>query len=220
MKKKFLIPMLALSLSALALTACGEGKKEEGKKAESKEDGVNQFTAFFSVQGAEINDDNEIQEIIAKKTGAKVKETWLTGQTAEEAIGTMIAGGDYPDFIDGGSNSVQLYQAGALVPLDDYLDKYPNIKNFLTEEDWDKLRQDDGHIYWIPQFSNIRNAESGTVHNDEAFWIQARVLEWAGYPQIKTMDEYFDIIEGYLKEHPTMEDGTPNVGYTILAEGW
>ena len=32
-------------------------------------------------RGTEINDDNEIQAEIAKITGAKVKETWLTGQT-------------------------------------------------------------------------------------------------------------------------------------------
>ena len=29
--------------------------------------------------------------IIAEKTGAKLKETWLTGQTDAEAIGTIIA---------------------------------------------------------------------------------------------------------------------------------
>jgi len=83
----------------------------------------------------------------------------------------------------------QLYDAGALVALDDYIDKYPNIKDFFTEQEWDQLRQDDGHIYWIPQFSNIKGEEKTCTHNDEAFWIQARVLEWANYPEIKTMDD-------------------------------
>ncbi|MFR3166213.1 MAG: hypothetical protein ACLTQG_30725 [Hungatella sp.] len=32
------------------------------------------------------------------------------------------------------------------------------------------------------------------VHSDEAFWIQTRVLKWAGYPEVKTMDQYFDLI--------------------------
>ena len=45
------------------------------------------------------------------------------------------------------------YDAGALVPLDDYIEKYPNIKNLFTELEWEKLRQDDGHIYWIPPVS-------------------------------------------------------------------
>ena len=61
--------------------------------------------------------------------------------------------------IDGGDGMKQLYDAGALVALDDYIDKYPNIKEFFTDEEWDKLRQDDGHIYWINQFGNIYGEE-------------------------------------------------------------
>ena len=114
----------------------------------------------------------------------------------------------------------QLYDAGALVALDDYIDKYPNIKNYFTEQEWDQLRQDDGHIYWIPQFSNIKGEEKTCTHNDEAFWIQARVLEWANYPEIKTMDDYFKLIEDYNAANPTMEDGTENIPYTILCEDW
>ena len=72
---------------------------------------------FIAMPGTEINDDNEIQQIIADKTGVKVKETWLTGQTDAEAIGTIIAGGDYPDFINGGEAMMQLYDNDVLVPL-------------------------------------------------------------------------------------------------------
>ena len=89
---------------------------------------VIQFTMFGAMPQPEINDDNEIMNLIAEKVGAKVKETWLTGQTAAEAIGTIIAGGDYPDFIDGGEAMMALYDEGVLVPWDDYLEKYPNLK--------------------------------------------------------------------------------------------
>ena len=82
------------------------------------------------------------------------------------------------------------------------------------------FRQEDGHIYWIPQFSNIKGEEKTCTHNDEAFWIQARVLEWANYPEIKTMDDYFKLIEDYNAANPTMEDGTENIPYTILCEDW
>ena len=192
-----------------------------GSAASSKGDGdVIEFTAFFAVPGAEKNDDNEIQEIIAEKTGAKVKETWLTGQTASEAVGTIVAGGEYPDFIDGGDAMKTLYDAGALVAWDDYIDKYPNIKEYYSDEEWDKFRQDDGHIYWMNQFNNIYGEDKTTTHNDEAFWVQARVLEWADYPQIKTLDQYFDLLTSYAEANPTMEDGTKNIPYTILCEDW
>ena len=213
-------------ISVLLFAGCGSDAastdaKENADGADSTEaGGVKEFTAFFAVPGSEINDDNEIQQIIADKTGVKVKETWLTGQTAEEAVGMMITGGELPDFICGGSGQSQLYDADVLVALDDYLDDYPNIKNFFTQQQWDQLRQDDGHIYWIPQFSNIKGEEKVCTHNDEAFWIQARVLKWADYPEIRTMDQYFDLIERYNEANPTMEDGTENIPYTILCDDW
>ena len=225
-RRKLISVLLAATMMAAMFAGCGSDAastdaKENADGADSTEaDGVTEFTAFFSVPGSEINDDNEIQQIIADKTGVKVKETWLTGQTAEEAVGMMITGGELPDFICGGSGQSQLYDADVLVALDDYLDDYPNIKNFFTQQQWDQLRQDDGHIYWIPQFSNIKGEEKVCTHNDEAFWIQARVLKWADYPEIRTMDQYFDLIERYNEANPTMEDGTENIPYTILCDDW
>ena len=225
-KRKIVSLLMAATMIVSFATGCGGSEEKPSGKVEGSETGgetggdVKEFTAFFAVPGSEINDDNEIQQMIADKTGVKVKETWLTGQTQEEAIGTLIAGGEYPDFIEGGNGSIQLYEAGALVALDDYIEEYPNVKEFLTEQEWDALRQDDGHIYWIPQFSNIYGEEKECTHNDEAFWIQTRVLEWAGYPEVRTMDEYFDLIEKYNEANPTMEDGTANIPYTILCEDW
>ena len=217
MKKRRVVSVLMATTMVMSLAAGCGSKSAGGSEAQ---EGVKTFTGFFAVPGSEINDDNEIQQLIADKTGVKVKETWLTGQTAEEAVGTLIAGGEYPDFIDGGNATIQLYEAGALVPMDEYIEKYPNIKEFFTEQEWDSLRQDDGHIYWIPQFSNIYGEEKECTHNDEAFWIQTRVLKWAGYPEIRTMDEYFDLIESYNEANPTMEDGTENIPYTILCDDW
>lgn len=234
-RRKITALFMTTALAVSVLGGCGGGSDSDagkgsvandstetgGSAASSKGDGdVIEFTAFFAVPGAEKNDDNEIKEIIAEKTGAKVKETWLTGQTASEAVGTIVAGGEYPDFIDGGDAMKTLYDAGALVAWDDYIDKYPNIKEYYSDEEWDKFRQDDGHIYWMNQFNNIYGEDKTTTHNDEAFWVQARVLEWADYPQIKTLDQYFDLLTSYAEANPTMEDGTKNIPYTILCEDW
>ena len=181
---------------------------------------IKEFSAFFAVPGNEIDDGNVVQDLIADKIGAKCKETWLTGQTADEAVGVMIAGGEYPDFIVGSTGHSQLLDAGAYVPIDEYWDNYPNIKNFYTEAQWNSIRADDGHVYIIPQFGNVYMYDTETVHNDEAFWIQTRVLKWANYPKITTLDEYFKLIEDYLAANPTMADGTPNIGYEILSDDW
>lgn len=213
MKSSLFKGAIALAgMSLLLLTGCGKEKKSA--------DGIKEFTFFGAVPGAELNNNNEIQNIIAEKTGVKVKETWLTGQTSHEAIGTLVAGGEYPDFICAAEAMPILLDADALIPLDDYIDKYPNIKNYYTEAEWNNLRQADGHIYWINQFQNIKNKDTTCTHNDEAFWIQTRVLKWANYPKIETLDEYFDLIERYYEANPTMADGTKNIPYTILCEDW
>lgn len=220
--RKLAAVTLVSAMLAAMLAGCGNSKETSGQPdASAGEDGseIREYTAFYAVPGNEINDDNVIQQIIAEKTGARVKETWLTGQTAAEAVGTLIAGGEYPDLIDGSDGIGQLYEAGSLIALDDYIAKYPNLKDLWSEEEWDKLRQDDGHIYWIPQFGNVYERDTNCTPA-EAFWIQTRVLEWAGYPEVKTIDQYFKLIEDYNAANPTMEDGTANIPFTLLCDDW
>ena len=188
-----------------------------GYDLRAKKPEYREYTAFFTVPGVSPEDDNEIMEKIAELTGAKCREIWLTGQTADAAIASCIAGGEYPDFISG---SVALYEAGALLPIDEYWDAYPNIRGYLEEDVWDRLRQEDGHIYWIPQFNVVHREGAEALHEGEAFWIQTRVLKWAGYPQITTVQEYFSLIEAYMKDNPCMADGESNIPFMLLCDDW
>ena len=217
MRRKRLLSLVLTSMMALSVfSGCSKATDD---KSNVDEGGIKEFSAFFAVAGKEVPDDNRLKNVIAEEIGAKITETWLTGQTAKERIGVMIAGGEYPDFIDGGDGTQALVDAGALIALDEYIDKYPNIKNLWSESDWDKVRKEDGHIYYIPQFGNVKGKDMTTKHNDEAFWIQKAVLEWANYPTIKTLDEYFDLIESYKEAFPEI-NGQPTIGFEILSEDW
>lgn len=210
MKKRcFLSIILIAVLSGLWINA---RSVEEKKSCD-----VKTFTAFFSVNGDVRDDDNDIKELIAERIGARCEEYWLSGQSVEDIMNEYIANGEYPDFISGGR---ELYEADALLPIDEYWEDYPNIYNYLSQEEWDTLRQEDGHIYWMPQFGVISNEDAEVIHTGEAFWIQTRVLKWADYPDIRTLDEYFDLLERYVAANPVMEDGTPNIPYTILCDDW
>ena len=100
----------------------------------------------------------------------------MNNKTPEEKIQSMIESGKYPDFIDGGDDTQTLKDANVLVPLEDYIDKYPNIKNYLSESDCKKITDNDGHIYTIPQFGVVKGEDKSTIHKGEAFWIQKEVL--------------------------------------------
>lgn len=213
MKKKICLSSLLLFVCILLLAGCQ-------KEKEGTEEKIRTFSAFVPVQGKEMEEDNRIRNKIAALTGARAEMKFLTGQSATEKIESMIRSGTYPDFLDGGEATARLLEVGAYVPLDEYLDDYPNLRNYFTEEQWDRLRQPDGHIYFIPQFVNVNGEAMSPKHSDEAFWIQKRVLIWAGYPKIRTLDEYFQLIEAYMQANPVNEDGTKNTGFQILCDGW
>ncbi len=99
---------------------------------------IKHFTAFFSVTGRPLGMQNDIKEIIADKIGADCEENWLVGQSKEEVLNSYIASGEYPDFILG---EKALLEADALIPIDEYWDDYPNIRNYLSEEQWERFRQ-------------------------------------------------------------------------------
>ena len=104
---------------------------------------IKHFTAFFPTEGNSLEYGNIMKAKIAEVTGAECEELWLSGQTKEQALNSYIASGRYPDFIQGEKN---LYEAEALIPIDEYWEEYPNIRQYMTNEQWDMLRQEDGHI--------------------------------------------------------------------------
>ncbi len=177
------------------------------------------FTAFMAVPGDNKSKKNRIHDKITQITGVSAEVEWLSGQTPEEKIETMISTGEYPDFINGADAASRLVEAGALVPLEDYLEDYPHLYQYLTPKQWESLRKEDGHIYYIPPFGVIQGHNTQTMLSGEAFWIQKRVLEWADFPKIKTLDQYFDLITAYLKENP-QSDGKDNIGFEILCDDW
>ncbi|SFR86375.1 type 2 periplasmic-binding domain-containing protein [Anaeromicropila populeti] len=204
--------ILMIVCSVLAIIFWGH---RELKKRGAEDQKI--YTAFFAAYEEQLSDSNRVQERIAEYTGAKVEMEFASGDEAKDRIRRMIAEKDYPDFLDGGDYLSVFLDAEAFVPIETYLEDYPNIMSFLTEEEWDKLRMEDGHIYFIPQFRSNCSEITEREYRGQAFWIQKAVLEWAGYPRIKTLDQYFKIIEEYQKANPVIE-GKRTIGFQILCD--
>ncbi len=221
MKKNTWFRTLAVVMSILMVLGCFVGCKDKDVvEPGNDEPEIKNFSMFIAMPGSEINDGNVAQEKLAELYGAKIKETWLTGQTAEEAIGVMVAGGEFTDLVEASDGYQMMVDAGVLIAIDEYWDNYPNIKNYLSEAEWNMCRKADGHIYAIPQFGIVNEKDTSPTHNDQAFWIQTRVLKWAGYPEINTLDEFFKVIEDYAAANPTHVDGSDVIPYTILCDDW
>ncbi len=184
------------------------------------------LTAFIGEPGDQPYEDNKIYKKIEEEFGIKFEFEFLADDL-DTKIGLMNQDlEDLPDLLNG-SNSAELFiDAGAMINLLDYVspEKTPNIwahiepqlNRIITK---DEITGEDV-MYIIPNYGLPDGPQIVNSVNGPAFFIQKQVLAWAGYPQIHTLDEYFDLIEAFIAENPTNADGTPYVGFDILTEDW
>ena len=177
-------------------------------------------TVFRGDPGDQPTDDNKIYKLIEEEFGINFEIEFLAGDL-DETLGTKIAGEDYPDLFDGGNSAEKLINAGALINLLDYIseEKTPNLWNHIKDL-LPQLVNENGELFIIPNYGINYNAQIQNACNGPAFFIQKQVLAWAGYPQIKTLNEYFDLIERFIAANPTNANGAKYEGFAILCEDW
>ena len=215
--KKILATLLALAMIlALVPAVMAEGDALEPIT----------LTVFRGDPGDQPKDDNKIYKLIEEKFGVKFKFEFLAGDL-DEKLGMMIAGEDYPDLFDGGNSADLIISNGALINLLDYIspEKTPRLWAHIEPQKARLIEKDENGndvLYIIPNYGLPDGPQIALSVGGPAFFIQKQVLADAGYPDVKniTMDGYFDLIEKFLANHPTREDGTPYTGFAILCEDW
>lgn len=216
MKTAFRKGLIVLSCVLVSFVfSCG-GNKAESATAQGDDNYPINISVFTLQNHQQPPEDNKIFKWMREKFN--VTFTWdiAVGQK-DQKIGVMIASGDYADLLD--VDSPKFYEAGAIIPLDDLIEKHaPNIKKYYASA-WEKMKESDGKVYTLPAWGVIANRDTTTWYGDSALWIQKEVLKEFGYPKIRTMDEYFDLIAKYKEKYPTI-NGMPTIGFTILTYDW
>ena len=217
--KKFIAASLALALVVPTLLPVHAFADD----AAAAEEPIT-LTVFRGDPGDQPTEDNKIYQKIKDEFGVSFEFEFLAGDL-DEKLGMMIAGEDYPDLFDGGNSADLLIQNGALINLLDYVspETTPRLWAHIEPQKARLInKDDDGNdvLYIIPNYGLADGEQIVNQVNGPAFFLQKQVLEWAGYPQVHTLNEYFDLIEGFLAEHPTDENGTPYIGFDILCEDW
>ncbi len=196
------------AVSLIALAGCGSDSATVGDGTQTH------FSVFISDTSNPPSDDNKLLKKIEDELGYTFDFEYLVGNI-DEKIGVMIAGGDYDDLVS--CDDTKLIQAGALIPMDEYIseEETPNLyKHISTIKK--RITYDDGHIYVIPNYNRIYGEDNEAVYQGPAFWVQKAVLADAGYPEIKTLDQYFELIENYKEKNPQI-NGMDTIGFEILA---
>lgn len=222
-RNKILTLIMAVAMTVTLFVGCGQ--KEQGSNstdiATPKLDEMDKTPITLTFFNTDLSEDWDFTDDVAKKI------TELTGVTLEithpvagdaQAVPLMIASGEYPDLIYAKGDTSKLIDAGALVKLDDYIEeKGDNLKALYGDQ---LLRlsnsADDPSIYTVGTYGVSADVfePGGTLQ------IQHDVLKEYGYPEIKTIYDYEEVLTKYLAENPTTEDGQQRIGLTLMASDW
>lgn len=136
---------------------------------------------------------------------------------ADAKLNTMIASGTLPDVIqmDRGQGVERLRGAGKLVPLDDYLQKYPNLAKEVGEKNLNMLRSPDGKLYQIPNwFTSKPNGNSGWM-------INTRIYEELGSPKLETFEDLYRYLKQVKSAYRDLEPLAMDAdGFNIIYSGF
>jgi putative aldouronate transport system substrate-binding protein len=156
--------------------------------------------------------DNRFLKMLKDELGVTLQIDNSAGMNAEEKIGIMIASGDLPDFMYTSGGSSRFIQTGNVMSLDEWLPIAPNINKHVTGYRKMMSHPDDGKLYVLPNYNRFYGEVVLGDYDGPAFFIQKAVLEEFNFPVIKTLDDYFELLQRYKDKYPTI-DGAPTIGF-------
>ncbi len=226
-KKKVATLVLTASLLVGLIAGCSNAKDNQsaGTGTNSPDaDAADNSPITFSFFSSDPSPNwtgmqDTVGKAIMEKTGVKLDAEFAVGDPVQK-VGMIAASGEYPNLISAKNDISKLVDAGAMLDLTDLIEEHaPNIKKVLGEEGLKRSRysEEDQAIYVIPTYNGVGNQyfDAGG-----GFELQHRAVKEAGYPEIKTVKDFENVIKSYLEKHPTDENGNKNIGLTLNADDW
>ena len=221
-KKRLALVVAALLMLAM-LAGCSSGPAEVGTSGDDAGEAApgERTPATFSIllmQSATTTvdpwRDTPVGQFLEEKTGVDLEIEYLVGSDVRQKASLLIAAGEYPDMMTTSDASGDLKAAGAFIPLNDYIENSTNIKNCYTNSQIKMMTQEDGNIYW---FGN--HASENSVYPTAGYYLNMDLLAQAGYPEVKTFDQWQQLIIDYVEANPTY-NGQSTIGVTEPTEAW
>ncbi len=152
-------------------------------------------------------DSNEALKYLQTKLGVQFELNINSWEIYKEKIRVQIASGDVPDAFAWRTMDdfiVGMIKAGEIVPLDDYIDKYPNLKKqkdlYITKYQ--------NKIYAI---TNVRNpVASGDMPMIRKDW-----LDSLGLQPPKTTEELYNVAKAFATGDPDKNGKKDTIGIQI-----
>ena len=175
------------------------------------------FTMFNNVNLTYTTDpwDTPIGKLVTELTGVRLEVEWTVGSDYRQRAAIIIAGGDLPDFVNPNEAIGEFYAGDCFIDLDDYVANSTNIKKRYRDMEFSLMRNN--------QFGKIKGLLSGRpgvpgLRPGTAYYLNVDLLEQAGWPQPRLLDEYFELIKNYVAANPEY-NGAKTVGFTCPTQG-
>ena len=223
--KKLASLLLVLVMMASVLAGCSGNKKGDssdgntdptGDKAERPK--VTILTNInVDTEGTDVND-NDYIKYVEEQTGIDIEFINDTSSDYSQKLNTVMASGNLPDavMLMGDTQRTDLARFAdeeMLLPLDDYIDDYPNLKANIKQESWDVTKYD-GKIYAVP-FQRYDSSPYMTFVNKS--WMEA--LNINPDTDLVTIDDWYNMLKRFVTEDPDGNGKDDTYGITSTTSG-
>lgn len=226
MKRQVCITICAIAIVLLGATLAvmgirsGWGKQSETAQALKQPlPSIRPAITFTALKSDEQMNDwgaDPISRAITERTGVSLNYLEYK-YDATNIMKVMLASKTYPELLLSVNNdTVALYaSAGALCPMDDYIDQYGQNIQAVFGADLSKMRYEgDGKIYGVN-----REYKGVTSETDALFNVQLAVLKEFKYPRLKTLEDLHQLLKAYKARYPQYE-GQETIGVSGWADSY
>lgn len=148
MKAKKMMALLLASVMTLSMAACGASDESQGQSAEAQDGGTAEsgelYTVKWVVPGNEPEKFPEVQaaineKLIADNTGIQLEVVHIPWDAWDQKTNLMLTTGEEFDLLNimqDQKTAGYLMSRDYLIPLNDYLEKFPNLKAKFNDQMW------------------------------------------------------------------------------------
>lgn len=157
-----------------------------------------------------------IGQKIAELTGVTLHVEYLVGTDIMTKANLMAASGTYPDIVAAGETAGVFIAANAFVPLDDMIEKYgENIKRIYRPNEFKISALQNDAIYII----STNRPGIDNLYPGAGYYLNYDLLKDAGFPVVKTISQYGQLIKDYLADNPKFGDAD-TIGFMLPTDGF
>lgn len=196
MRRIAILATLLLAATLVFATGQGEGQGE----ADAEPPVIRVLTGgWFGTDYNEV----ETTAIMEERFGVEFDITatgWGNEYRQRQQI--VMASGDYPEImtIENNATEIDYGTSGALLPLNEHFDDFPNLANYIPPDQWDVMRFPDGNIYTVPTTS--ATADGTPISQTRVLNYRTDWLEELGLDVPETTEDYFDVAVAFSTQDP------------------